>query len=75
MCETPASLAGVGLGERLGVGLVAEAQPFTLGSGQVERRGETSCLPADYSRQRDESWKAHRLQVDPTGMQRKRHFI
>ena len=51
MCETPASHAGVCLGERLGVDLVGEAQPFTQGSGQVEQRGETSCLPTDYSSQ------------------------
>lgn len=54
MCETPASHAGVCLGERLGVDLVGEAQPFTQGSGQVEQRGETSCLPTDYSSQHGE---------------------
>ncbi|CAB1419024.1 unnamed protein product [Pleuronectes platessa] len=37
MCETPASHAGVCLGERLGVNLVGEAQPFTQGSGQHPR--------------------------------------
>lgn len=51
MCETSASHAGVGLGETLGVDLVGEAQAFTQGTGQVERRGETSCRPADYSSQ------------------------
>lgn len=51
MCETPASHVGECLGERLGVDLVGEAQPFTQGSGQVEQRGETSCLPTDYSSQ------------------------
>ena len=59
MCETPASHAGVCLGERLGVDLVGEAQPFTQGSGQVEQCGETSCLPTDYSSQQGEfenSW-------------------
>lgn len=54
MCETPASHAGVCLRERLGVDLVGEAQPFTQGSGQVEQRGETSCLPTDYSSQHGE---------------------
>lgn len=47
MCETPASHAGVCRGERSRVDLVGEAQPFTQGSGQVEHRGETSCLPSD----------------------------
>ena len=59
MCETPASHAGERLRERLGVDLVGEAQPFTQGSGQVEQRGETSCLPTDYSSQQGEpesSW-------------------
>lgn len=45
--------------ERLGVDLVGEAQSFTQGSGQVEQRGEASCLPTDYSSQHAElenSW-------------------
>lgn len=44
MCETPASHAEVYLRGGLGVDLVGEAKPFTRGTGQVERRGETSCL-------------------------------
>lgn len=72
MCETSASHAGVGLGETLGVDLVGEAQPFTQGTGQVERRGETSCLPADYSRQRgkleNSGWRCIRRQSCSSSM-------
>ncbi|KAK2883089.1 hypothetical protein Q8A73_022022 [Channa argus] len=68
MCETPASHAGACLGESLGVDLVGEAQPFTQGSGQVEQRGETSCLPTDYSSQHRE------LENSSTGEQAKYYF-
>lgn len=50
MCETPTSQCRC---LSLREDLVGEAEPFTQGSRQVERRGEASCLPADYSRQHE----------------------
>ncbi|KAK9525674.1 hypothetical protein VZT92_016359 [Zoarces viviparus] len=75
MCETPASHAGVCLGERDLEWIWSLKHSLLLrGAGRWNSVVKPAVSPLITAANR-ESWKTHRFEVDPTGKQLKLHFI